>query len=125
MLVDKHWICNSTDGEGDGKARVLGVFKTREEAKNYVDEDIKEWIDQRADEGCECDFDKMAAWYDYDSSQRCEWNIEEVDFAMSPIHKSKVKAAEKVLVDNGIEEDEASTVLQAIGYALLDVELYS
>ena len=32
--------------------------------------------------------------------------------------------AEQVLVDNGIERDEADTVLQAIGYALLDTELY-
>ena len=40
------------------------------------------------------------------------------------IDKSKIKKAEKILVDNGIEEDEASTVLQAIGYALLDEELY-
>ena len=32
--------------------------------------------------------------------------------------------AEQVLVDNGIDRDEADTVLQAIGYALLDTELY-
>ena len=38
--------------------------------------------------------------------------------------KKNIAAAEKVLVDNGIEEDEASTVLQAVGYALLDTELY-
>jgi hypothetical protein len=38
--------------------------------------------------------------------------------------KKNLAAAEKVLVDNGIEEDEASTVLQAVGYALLDTELY-
>ena len=38
--------------------------------------------------------------------------------------KKNIAAAEKVLVDNGIEEDEASTVLQAIGYALMDTELY-
>ena len=79
----KRWIVTAADhdtaGNCDGKARVLGAFKTREEAKNYVDEDIKEWIDQRADEGCECDFNKMAAWYNYDSSQRREWNIEEVE----------------------------------------------
>ena len=36
----------------------------------------------------------------------------------------KIRAAEKVLIDNSIEEDEASTVLQAIGYALLDKNLY-
>lgn len=36
----------------------------------------------------------------------------------------KIRAAEKCLIDNGIEADEASTVLQAIGYILLDTELY-
>ena len=36
----------------------------------------------------------------------------------------KISAAEKILMDNGIEKDEAATVLQAIGYALLDTELY-
>ena len=42
----KRWIVTAvdhdTDSNCDGKARVLGVFKAREEAKNYVDEDIKE-----------------------------------------------------------------------------------
>ncbi len=36
----------------------------------------------------------------------------------------KIKSAEKILIDNGIEADEASTVLQAIGFALLDEDLY-
>ena len=40
------------------------------------------------------------------------------------VNQENIKAAEKVLVDNGIEADEAATVLQALGYALLDVELY-
>ena len=40
------------------------------------------------------------------------------------ISKDKIEAAEKILIDNGIEEDEAKTVLQAIGYALIDEELY-
>ena len=40
------------------------------------------------------------------------------------IENSKIRAAEKCLIDNGIETDEASTVLQAIGYILLDMELY-
>lgn len=35
-----------------------------------------------------------------------------------------IEAAESVLVDNGIDEDEASTVLQALGYVLLGKELY-
>ena len=40
------------------------------------------------------------------------------------ISAEDVRNAEQVLIDNGIEPDEASTVLQAIGYVLLDVELY-
>lgn len=40
------------------------------------------------------------------------------------IDNEKIKAAEKCLIDNGIEADEASTVLQAIGYILFDKELY-
>lgn len=35
-----------------------------------------------------------------------------------------VSRAEQVLIDNGIDPDEADTVLQAIGYTLLDAELY-
>lgn len=40
------------------------------------------------------------------------------------ITKEQIKAAEQVLIDNGIDADEAETVLQAIGYTLLDEELY-
>ena len=36
----------------------------------------------------------------------------------------KLKRAEQILVDNGIESDEARVVLQAIGFALLDEDLY-
>lgn len=37
---------------------------------------------------------------------------------------TNIEKAEKILVDNGIDADEAATVLQAIGYALLNKELY-
>ncbi len=40
------------------------------------------------------------------------------------ISKEAIKKAEQVLIDNGIEADEAYIVLQAIGYVLLDEELY-
>ena len=50
-------------------------------------------------------------------------------FPVSPdktagIPNTSIKNAEQILVDNGIEQDEAATVLQALGYALLDKELY-
>jgi len=40
------------------------------------------------------------------------------------MNKEKIEKAEQVLIDNGIEKDEAQTVLQAIGYILLDEEMY-
>ena len=39
------------------------------------------------------------------------------------ITKEDIKRTLKVLIDNGIEKDEAGTVLQAIGYTLIDSEL--
>ena len=108
----------------DGKARVLAVCNTGDEAKNFVKHDMEDFINDAAEMNPVADFEKMSVRTE-DDSYGCEWNIEEVDFEMPPINKSKVEAAEKVLVDNGIEEDEASTVLQAVGYALIDAELYS
>lgn len=40
------------------------------------------------------------------------------------IPEENIRAAEQCLADNGIEPDEADIVLQAIGYCLLDAELY-
>lgn len=40
------------------------------------------------------------------------------------ITKAEIKKTLKVLKDNGIEKDEAEIVLQAIGYTLLNVELF-
>ena len=42
----------------------------------------------------------------------------------SNISKEDIQRTEQVLIDNGIDEDEAQIVLQAIGYTLLDLELY-
>lgn len=122
--MNKRWIVTAVDhGETcDGKARVLKVCNTKEEAEAYVHADIESWADERDGEGIEVDFDKMSAHYEYNPDNGCEWNIEEVEL---PIPSADcIKKAEQVLVDNGIEEDEADTVLQAVGYTLLDVELY-
>ena len=40
------------------------------------------------------------------------------------ITKEDIKKSEQVLIDNGIDKDEAETVLQALGYTLLNIELY-
>ena len=63
----------------DGKARILVVCNTREEAKAFVQADIETWADEREGEDIEVDFDKMRAHYAYNNGNGCEWNIEEVD----------------------------------------------
>lgn len=77
----KKFIVTAVDsGETcDGKARVLEVCNTREEAEAFVHADIEKWADERASEGIEVNFNKMSAHYDYNSDDGCEWNIEEVD----------------------------------------------
>lgn len=43
---------------------------------------------------------------------------------MEAINPNTIRKAEQCLIDNGIDPDEADIVLQAIGYILLDTELY-
>ena len=43
---------------------------------------------------------------------------------VAQVTNETIKSAEQVLIDNGIDKDEADAVLQAIGYTLLDTELY-
>lgn len=43
---------------------------------------------------------------------------------VAQVTNETIKNAEQVLIDNGIDKDEADAVLQAIGYTLLDTELY-
>ena len=52
----------------------------------------------------------------------CGWNNAVSDIR-NYIATNRSKA-EQCLIDNGIEPDEAPVVLQALGYILLDEELY-
>ena len=66
----------------DGKARVLDVCKTKEEAAAVVRAAIERWADERAGMPIVVDFDKMSAKYDWktlDDTDGCEWNISEHD----------------------------------------------
>lgn len=119
----KKWIATyvETSDSCDGKARTLGIFDTKEKCQNEILLDMQTYEENHADEGVEMNYNKLSAHF-YGSADGCEWNFEEIDFPCS--NKDVVKQTERVLIDNGIEEDEASTVLQAIGYTLLDTELY-
>ena len=75
----KLWIVTAVDhGETcDGKARVLETCKSKEEAEAFVRADIEKWADDRATEDIYVDFDAMAAGYNCNADEGCEWNIEE------------------------------------------------
>lgn len=81
----KRWIVTVVDysDSSDGKARTLGLFKTYDEAKAYVDEDMKDYVDANGEEDdFDIDFSKMSislADCDIEDCCGCEWNIEEVD----------------------------------------------
>ena len=45
-------------------------------------------------------------------------------YTVSEITKETIEKALQCLIDNGIEDNEAETVLQALGYVLMDAELF-
>lgn len=45
-------------------------------------------------------------------------------FIRVEVKRSDIDNAEQCLIDNGISRDEAQVVVQALGYILLDTELY-
>lgn len=71
-------IFNSID-PNDGKAIVLDVSNTLEEAKNVVRNDMEAYLDACAGMDLVADFDEMCI-HTEDYSIICEWNISEHDF---------------------------------------------
>ena len=118
------WVVTAVDvGDScDGKARVLKLCTSKKDALDYIDKDMTEYYKKMSLEydGCvNMDMKKMYIYDDkYDNG--CEWNFEKIGI----ISKEEIKKSEQVLIDNGIEKDEAQVVLQALGYTLLGVELY-
>lgn len=47
-----------------------------------------------------------------------------INVEKTKIDELAIEQCVQILIDNGIEIDEADSVLQAIGYALIDTELY-
>lgn len=82
----KIWVVTAVDyGDScDGKARVLSVCKTEEEARAYVRNDMEEYVDDATDDNGNCSYETVdfagMCIYTYNRENGCEWNIEEVDF---------------------------------------------
>ena len=61
----------------DGKARVLGHFRTYDEAVGYVKADMLAHKNYHKDENFDYDMTRFDAWDEDDPSYGCGWNIEE------------------------------------------------
>ena len=70
------------DGQCDGKAQIRTMLASKENAQNYVLEDMREYVDNHADEGMVLDEAKMRV-ADDSCLNGCEWNIEEVEFELT------------------------------------------
>lgn len=68
-------------------------------------------------------FPRRLTEQEFEMFQECESRMGSTP-GESGISPEQIQKAEQVLIDNGIEADEAQTVLQAIGYVLLDTTLY-
>ena len=67
-----------TSDTADGKAVVIDVCNTREEAVNVIKNDMESYVDDAAEMNLIIDFDKWSA-HTEDYSYGCEWNISEHD----------------------------------------------
>lgn len=56
--------------------------------------------------------------------QECEFIEKRATHPRPELNQETIKRAEQVLIDNGIDPDETQTVLQVLGYILLNEELY-
>ena len=76
--ADERWVATVVDsGETcDGKARVLGVYKSSDLAWAYVHRDMQEWASRHAHD-IKIDFARGSAKYNYRDAG-CEWNVEKI-----------------------------------------------
>ena len=78
--ITKIYVVTAVDvGDScDGHARVLGAFKSKDDAKNYVRNDMEDRCDQLANTGIRVDFDQMEI-VNEDEDTVCCWSIAEVE----------------------------------------------
>lgn len=89
----KRYVVTAVDcGDScDGRARVLGAFKTKEEAKAYVRNDMEDYADQRAGAAIQVDFDQMDI-VNGDDDTVCCWSIDEVEVELTDDEEIEISA---------------------------------
>ena len=78
--MNKIYVVTAVDvGDScDGHARVLGAFKNKDDAKNYVRNDMEDLCDQLANTGIVVNFDQMKIVNESEDIVCC-WSISEVE----------------------------------------------
>lgn len=79
--MKKRWMVNSISHSSVNGIHgcLIGVYDSEEAAKAEVHARIETWRYAYENEGVEVDFDKMAAWFDYDPADGCRWFITPIE----------------------------------------------
>ena len=79
--MKKSWMVNSISHSPIRGIHgcLIGVYASEDAAKAEVHAQIEMWRYAHENEGVEVDFDKMAAWFDYDTSDGCRWYITPIE----------------------------------------------
>ena len=88
----------------------------------YSDKDNNLWEIVDGEDAMNIRVDELCREYNLDADQ--DIVVFDVDYEPIGDEEERIKKAEQCLAENGVDPDEVSTVLQAIGYVLLDTELY-
>lgn len=103
----KRWIVTAVDTDADsqcdGKARILTILVSKENAQNYILEDMREYVDNNVTRRMLMDEDKMRVT-DIDDGYGCEWNLEEVEIELTNDEFMSIGAERYVAgLQNGID----------------------
>ena len=81
MKAKKSWIVNGVahSPSGELKGSLIGIYDSEEAARTAVRLCIEDWRKANCHEGVEVNFDKMAAWFDYDTSDGFRWFITPIE----------------------------------------------
>ena len=80
----KRWIVTAVDfdvdGKCDSKARILATCKTRDEALNFITDDMREYVDNNSNEDSHLILNEQNMRVsNLLGCVGCEWNLEEVE----------------------------------------------
>ena len=107
----------------------MHAFSTEAEAQKFLLEDYENEVRIDREEGKipktealeDGSYAKIVNVTDDGDEAVTEWFLTSVE-APAPTPEA-IRKSEQVLIDNGIEPDEASVVLQALGYTLFGIEI--